>query len=452
MPARRVLVADRDALARWPMAEQLRAAGFDVVEARTAADAVAHVAGGLDLAFVDEALGEEDGAPVLASAALLDPDLTLVAMRGADALPAQPHLSRTPVFECITKPVVLSTLVDSAARGADVTRLRRDLRAAREASAPPVEIVGESAAMDRVRALVQRYATSVGSSVLVTGEPGVGKRAVARRIHEAGARATSPFVLLTCAAMPGETLEPALFGVEAGAGRPRRPGAFEIAREGTLALASVEAVPLELQARVLQVLEAGTFRRAGGTLDVATGVRVIATSTADLEARVRAGSFRGDLFYRLSALRVDVAPLRARRQDVPALADHLARQVARELDWPEPDGVRTAGTTLDRHAWPGNVRELRLLVTHALLLRGRDAHGPLDLTEALSALHDPSPARGRNRGFTLPPEGVSLEDVERGLVIQALARTGGNQTKAAALLSLHRDQMRYRIEKFGLKT
>jgi DNA-binding NtrC family response regulator len=149
---------------------------------------------------------------------------------------------------------------------------------------------------------------------------------------------------------------------------------------------------------------------------------------------------------------VDLAPLRARRQDVPALAAHLARQVARELDWPEPDGVRTAGTTLDRHAWPGNVRELRHLVTHAMVLRGRDARGPLDLTDALSALRDPALTRGRDGGFTLPPEGVSLEDIERGLVIQALARTGGNQTKAAALLSLHRDQMRYRIEKFGLKT
>lgn len=447
MSSRRVLVAESDALVRWPIVERLRAAGFDVVEARAATDALTHIASGLDLAFISA--GDADG--VLARAAALDPDLACVAMRGAD----EPDVATVPVFESLAKPVVLAPIVDVAVRAAEVTRLRRDLRAAREASTAPSLIVGESPAIERVRALISRFAISSASPVLVTGERGAGKRTVARRIHEAGARRASPFVLVPCAAMPEPELERLLFGASADAGRQRTPGAFELARDGTLLLTSVDRLPPALQVRVLQAIEARTFRRAGGTVDVETDARVLAASSVDLDQSVRAGTFRGDLFYRLSALRVDVPPLRVRRPDVPALALHLARAVARELDRPAPDEVRAAGGYFDHHLWPGNVRELRHLVEHALLFRGADDHGPLDLIQpvgALAAARDPLALGGRGGNFTLPAEGVSLEDVERTLVAQALARTGGNQTKAAALLSIHRDQMRYRIEKFGLKT
>jgi two-component system response regulator AtoC len=451
MLPRRVLVADSDALARWPIAERLRAAGFDVVEARTTADVVTHVARGLDLACIDESLGEEDGASALSRAAALDPDLTSVVLLRGDSSFTELDPARTLAFEAVTKPVVLTTLVAIVERGASVTRLRRDLRVERDASMPPPALVGESAAMARVRALIDRFATSPGSPALVAGEAGTGKRLVARTIHAASTRRTSPFVLIPCAALPEDALERALFGAEAGSSRPPTPGAFETTREGTSLLTSVERLPAALQARVLQVIEARTFRRAGGTVDVATESRVIATSSVDLDERVRAGVFRSDLFYRLGALRVDLPPLRARREDIPALARSFSQSIARDLDRAAPADVHADGSVLDDYLWPGNARELRHLVEHALL-RAPDGDDPLDVTAAFRALHGPPATAGQDGGFVLPPEGVNLEDVERRLVIQALARAGGNQTKAAALLSIHRDQMRYRIEKFGLKT
>ncbi|MEO8483252.1 MAG: sigma-54 dependent transcriptional regulator [Acidobacteriota bacterium] len=451
MPLRRVLVADSDALARWPLAERLRASGFDVVEARTAADAVAHIAQGLDLALIDESLGQEDDeGPVLAHAAALDPDLTRVALSRDDPSTADPDPAQPTVFARVTKPVDLDALMAIVARSVDVTRLRRDLRALRDASASAT-IVGDSSVIRRVRALVERYATSSALSVLITGEAGTGKRLVARSIHGASAGAASPLAVVSCAAMADDALERALFGAEGEAGQLRIPGAFETASEGSLLLTRVERLPVALQVRVLQAIESGTVRRAGGTLDVATGARVIASSVVDLEELVPTGGFRGDLFYRLSALRLDLPPLRAHREDIAALARHFVSEVARELDRADPPDVRTDGAVLDAYAWPGNARELRNVVERAMLASAPDVDGPLDLTAALSGRHASRDAV-RDGVFVLPADGVNLEDVERGLVVQALARTGGNQTKAAALLSIHRDQIRYRIEKFGLKT
>jgi len=452
MYSRRVLVADSDALARWPVAERLRSSGFAVVEARTAADALAHVVQGLDLAFIDETLAESDGHRVLSNVSRVDPDLTCVAFIRDDRSVAQPDPLRASAFEVMAKPVALDALGAVVARGVEVTRLRRELRAIRHAVRPPAAILGDSPAMQRVRALIERYATSAGSPVLVTGEAGTGKRLVARALHDAGVRAASPLLSIACAGTSAAAFERELFGAESAPSGPRTVGPFDAASDGTVVVTNVERLPAALQIRLLQVIEARTFRRAGGAFDVSTDARVVATSSIDLDERVRAGDFRGDLFYRLSALRVDLPPLRARREDVPTLTQTFAEEFAREWGRPAPVAVRTDGDTLNDYAWAGNVRELRNVIERAMLLGEYQTDGCLDLGAALARPHNSVTGGGRSAAFALPAGGVDLEDVERGFVAQALARTGGNQTKAAALLSIHRDQIRYRIEKFGLKS
>jgi transcriptional regulator with PAS, ATPase and Fis domain len=203
-----------------------------------------------------------------------------------------------------------------------------------------------------------------------------------------------------------------------------------------------------LQAKLLRVLEERSFRRLGGTGDIHVDVRVIAATNRDPEEMVKAGTLREDLFYRLNVLRLELPPLRARDHDVALLAQHFVEIFSREFKRPVRGMSRAAEAALLAHRWPGNVRELRNLVERGVLL---SEGGQLEASD-FETLRQAggAGAAGSHGGFTLPPEGVDLEEVERSLVVQALERSGGNQTRAAALLSLHRDQIRYRVDKYGL--
>ena len=202
-----------------------------------------------------------------------------------------------------------------------------------------------------------------------------------------------------------------------------------------------------LQAKLLRFLEEKTFRRVGGGSDIQVDVRVVAATNRNLEEHVRQGKFRDDLYYRLNVLRVEVPPLRARDNDIALLAQYFVETFTKEFKRSVQSLSGSAEAALKAYGWPGNVRELRNLVERAVLLSDGGPLQPSDF-DTLHAQH--TPHGGGEGGFTLPPEGVQLEDVERSLVVQALDRAGGNQTRAATLLGLHRDQIRYRIEKFGL--
>jgi DNA-binding NtrC family response regulator len=230
--------------------------------------------------------------------------------------------------------------------------------------------------------------------------------------------------------------------------RTQKRGLLEQADEGTVFLDEIGEMAPALQAKLLRFLEEKAFRRVGGSGDIHVDVRVIAATNRELEDLVRSGKFRDDLFYRLNVLRLEVPPLRARREDIPLLAQYYIELYAREFKRPVRGLTHGAEAALTAYSWPGNVRELRNLVERAVLLAEGDRLTPADF-ESLHTARSVTPAS--QDAFALPPEGVNLEDVERRLVVQALDRVGGNQTRAAALLGLHRDQIRYRIEKFGLK-
>jgi two-component system response regulator AtoC len=282
----------------------------------------------------------------------------------------------------------------------------------------------------------------------------------ARVLHAQSDRARKPFVNITCSALPETLLESELFGHERGAftdAKQRKQGLLEQAHSGTVFLDEIGEMTLNLQAKLLRFLEEKAFRRVGGSEDIRPNVRVIAATNRDLRSAVREGRFREDLYYRLAVLHVAIPPLRERSEDVEALAkffvDRFNREFHKSVRVIAPDAL----AQLRAYNWPGNVRELRNVLERALLLcRGATLSATdLRLTQSTHDLHG-EPSRGgvdlRTTSFPeLPAEGIDIEKLVNHLVMQALTRTGGNRTRAGALLGLTRDQVRYRIETCGLE-
>jgi DNA-binding NtrC family response regulator len=354
-------------------------------------------------------------------------------------------------YHYANKPFNLDEIVLLVQKALETTELRREVKTLRARQAQPYtidSIVGDSAAIVAVRALLQRIAGSPASTVLLTGESGTGKDLAAKVLHYGSVRASRPFMNITCSALPETLLESELFGHErgafTGADRQKR-GLLESADGGTVFLDEIgEMVPL-LQAKLLRFLEEKTFKRVGGSADIKVDVRVVAATNRSLEEEVRKGKFREDLYYRLNVMPVTLPPLRQRRDDVPRLLLYYVDLFNTEF---RKHIRRIAPKTLDAlraYAWPGNVRELRNAVERAMLLADGDE---------LSDDHFPVtgvPLTRLSGQVELPIEGVNLEELERSLVVQALERSGWNQTRAATLLGLNRDQIRYRIEKFKLE-
>jgi two-component system response regulator AtoC len=430
--SRHILVVDAEELVRWSLVERLRAEGYEVSEVGTAAAAMEEVETGVDLVLLDSKLPDGDGLAALQKMLEADPDVPVV------------HAA---------KPFALDDITQRVNQSLETARLRRELRTLRDTLARAyglASIVGESEPMQRVKALVKKVATSPGWTVLITGETGVGKGLIARVIHQTSARAARPFLSIVCSALPEAELESALFGRErdAAADAPQQTrGLLEQADQGTIFLDDIGELAPALQARLVRFLEEKTFRRVGGSVDIHVDVRVVAATARNLEELAREGKFRDDLYYRLNVLRVEVPPLRARGHDIILLAQHFVGTFQKELKRSVSSLSPDAEAALRSYAWPGNVRELRNLVERAVLLADDATLRAADFEALHTARAAPASSHG---GITLPEGGLQLEEVERALVVQALERAGGNQTRAAALLGLHRDQIRYRIEKFGL--
>jgi two-component system, NtrC family, response regulator AtoC len=458
MSNRHILIVDDERLVRWSLAERLRADGFDVSEAATVASAIEQIARDPDAVILDYQLPDGDGLAVLKRIRQQDPDLPVVMLTAHKDPETIIAAMKAGATDYVTKPFEVSDVSLRLTRVLDTTRSSRELRRLREDLARPfsfASMIGDSAPMERVKALARKVADSPGSTVLITGESGTGKDLLAKVIHYNSRRAGRSFLNITCSAMPETLLESELFGHERGAftdARQQKRGLFELADEGTIFLDEIGEMTPALQAKLLRVLEDRAFRRLGASSDVKVDVRVIAATNRNLEDQVREGKFRDDLYYRLNVLRIEMPPLREREHDVIPLAqfyvDHFSREFRRGTRRLSP----AAESALLAYSWPGNVRELRNLIERAVLLAEGDTLEPADfesLHTLRAAAETAKPASGTG-GIDLPADGLKLEDVERQLVQLALERTRGNQTRAAALLGLHRDQIRYRMEKFGM--
>ena len=444
-----ILVVDDEALIRWSLSERLKGDGYHVLEAETGAAAIERLADGVDLVLLDYRLPDTDGLAVLREIKKADPDILVILLTSFVSVETAVEAMKLGAYHYANKPFNLDEVSATVSRALETTRLRREVRELRANEARPYSlkrIVGPSTVMSDLRALVAKVAASPGSTVLLTGESGTGKDLVAKVIHYTSDRASRPFMNITCSALPEHLLESELFGHERGAftdARMQKRGLLEMADGGTVFLDEVSEMVPALQAKLLRFLEEKSFKRVGGAADIRVDVRIVAATNRKLEDEVGKGRFRSDLFYRLNVLPIPLPPLREHAEDVAILAEFFVDQFNAEFKKRINGLTPTALELLRTYGWPGNVREMRNVVERAMLLAEGNRLDVADFA-ALTA------TGASADGFELPAGGVDLEQVERSFVVQALRRSGGNQTKAATLLGMNRDQIRYRIEKFNL--
>ena len=443
-----LLIVDDEDLVRWSLRERFVRDGYTVLESGTAAGAIEKMTPAVDLVLLDYRLPDGDGLSVLRQIKELSPDTLVILMTAFSTVENAVAAMKHGAYHYLNKPFNLDDVSAFVDKALETSRLRREVRLLRGSQSREYgfdAIIGASPAMVAAKSLLERIAASPATTVLLTGETGTGKDLAAKAIHYNSERASKPFVNITCSALPEQLLESELFGHERGAftdARQQKRGLLETADGGTVFLDEIGEMTPGLQAKLLRFLEERTFKRVGGLNDILVDVRVVAATNRDLEEEVKAGKFREDLFYRLQVMPVRLPPLRERVGDIRLLVAHYVDRYNREFRKRVRGLQPAAQALLDQYRWPGNVRELRNAIERAMLLADNGLLGVEDFA-TLSRTTTTSI-------FRLPPEGVDLETVERQLVIQALQRAGGNQTHAGHLLGINRDQVRYRIEKFGL--
>lgn len=456
----KILVVEDEHLQRWAVRERLTSWGYDVIDAADGAAGIEayseHVP---DLVLLDLKLPDRSGIEVLRAIKAADPGAVVIMVTAHGDLGDAVEAFKLGLFDFVSKPLDFEALRVALRFGLEARRLGAEVQRWRESDRKSADnaIVGHSRVLTDAIALMRKAAASATSTILLQGESGTGKDLFAKAIHYNSPLSSGPFVAVNCAALPETLLESELFGHEKGAftdARTSKKGLFELADGGTLYLDEIGELKMGLQAKLLRVLETFSFRRLGGMRNIEVEVRLVAASNRDLRRAVETGEFRADLFYRLSVIQLTLPPLRDHLEDLPDLVDHFVRDFAVKLRKPVRGVTPEAMKVLMRHRWPGNVRELRNALERAVLLEEApfvtpaflpEAHG-----EARAAAKAVSAGRQETSTVVLPPGGISLERVEEELVRQAVAMAGGNQTKAAKLLDISRDALRYKLKKFNI--
>jgi DNA-binding NtrC family response regulator len=461
----RILVAEDMDAARTYMVGVLEQAGYEVVAARNVPEGRAAIeARMLDMAFLDLGLPPDDGRELLAALQSVAPEVPVVIVTADDTAATAVELLQRGAFDYLVKPVDGELVLRRAAQGVELSRARRalgNLRAVSHRGERPWH-VGATPRMQAIEALLDKCAPTP-TSVLIQGESGTGKEVVARALHARSKRSGGPFIAINCAALPEQLLESELFGHEKGAfttALAQRRGMLQLAHGGTLFLDELTSMSPEMQAKLLRALQERSFRRVGGSQEIAVDVRIISASNRDVVEAIRAGAFREDLFYRLCVVTLALPPLRERSLDIPHFVHEFLAELRSEMGSTVTGVTDAALLALARHRWPGNIRELRNAIERACIV----ANGAerIDVGDLPDAVRAPPPAPGANGTSPgaapspparLPAEGLDLKATggawEQAMIEQALARTDGNQSAAARLLGLSRDELRYRLEKFG---
>jgi DNA-binding NtrC family response regulator len=452
MHAASILVVDDEPLQRWAVREQLQSWGYEVSEAESADAALAaYRAATPDLVLLDLRLGAESGLDVLRNLREIDPAAAVIMVTGHGGLDEAVDGFRLGLVDFFRKPLDFDALRVALRYRFDAMRLRQEAEHEREGRARDAEIVGTSAAITAALKVMRKVAASDATTVLLQGESGTGKDLFSKALHDGSPRRGGPFIAINCAALPEALLESELFGHERGAftdAKAMKRGILELADGGTLYLDEVGELRPPLQAKLLRVLETMTFRRVGGLRDITMDTRVVAASNRNLEHAVQSGDFRADLFYRLGVIQIHLPPLRERREDLPALVEHFTSRLSVKLRKRLMTVTAGALEAFGRYDWPGNIRELRNALERSVILEDGDA-----ITSEYLPPQIASPVQRAVRpvtAFVLPGSGMSLEKMEESLVRQAFQMANGNQTRAAKLLDISRDALRYKLKKLGL--
>ncbi|MBM4159981.1 MAG: sigma-54-dependent Fis family transcriptional regulator [Ignavibacteria bacterium] len=451
MQATTILIVDDEPIQRGILAGYLKKHGHAVYEAGSASQAIETLKNrAMDIVLTDYKMPDRTGFDLLKETHALNPEITVVLLTAFGTIEGAVAAMREGAYDYLTKPIDLEELDLLIQRIKERGRLISENRLLKEQLAERFSfagIISQSAAMEATLNTAGRVALSK-APILIRGESGTGKELVAKAIHFASARKEKPFVAVNCAALNENILESELFGHEKGAftGADRqRQGRFEAADGGTLFLDEIGDIPLSTQVRLLRVLQEQQFERVGGTETLSVDVRVIAATHKDLESMIRLGSFREDLFYRLNVVAIDLPPLRNRREDIPPLLEHFLQRYAHENKRKKTAFSREAWELLLRYDFPGNVRELQNIVQRAVILSRGETITTNDLPAIVKERKGEKELAALQKPTSLPER---VEQLEKELVLEALRRSSGNQSQAAAELGISERNLRYRLKKW----
>ena len=450
---KRILVAEDDPATRRAWSELIASWGYQVEAAADGEQALGLVESySPNILLLDLRLPRKDGFAVLEAMREQGLDLAsrTIVISGHGDIPDAVRAMKLGVYDYMRKPVdpahlriVMANLAQHLNVSEENLRLRHLLRKAGQFG----KLVGRSSAMQRVMALIEQLAPS-SASAIVRGESGTGKELVARTIHDLSPRRNGPYIAINCAAMPETLMETELFGHERGAftgADRRREGCFELANGGTLLLDEITEMKVDLQAKLLRVIEEQKLRRLGGTSEITLDVRVLAASNRNIEDALRDGALREDLYYRLNVFTIELPPLRDRPEDIADLAEHFVREFSEPQEKTVKGVDNEALEVLRNCRWPGNVRQLRNVIQRALIV----SHGPLIVVDDLP----PEIRRlsGNNAGAFELTLGSSLDDLEREFIRRTLEFTSGNKARAAELLGISLKTLYNRLERYQAK-
>ena len=464
MNSLRLLIVDDEEAARYGIRRALESRDLDIAEADGAESARALIAERpFDLLLLDVNLPGLTGLEFLkqihseAGANTEPPLVVIITAHGSERMAVQ--AVKSGAYDYIAKPFELDDLRLVVKNASGTIKLRREnrslLRRIEIEASQRGALLGNSNAMQQVRAMIEKVADT-DATVLVRGESGTGKELVARELHErSSTRQSGAFVAVNCAALPTELIESELFGHEKGAftgAAARRKGKFEQANGGTLFLDEIGDMSANVQAKLLRALEDRRIERLGGDESIAVDVRVVSATHRALEDEIETGNFRADLFYRLRVVTIDIAPLRERREDIPVLAAAFAQQAGQRHSLPERAVGREAMRRLMDYDWPGNVRELKNVIERAAIMSEGD-----ELTAAAIDLPSPQKKNATEtslNGNLLVPYTSDFRDdrreFERRYIARCLEESGGNVTRAASILGMHRQSLQHKLRELGL--
>src|SRR4051812_47647250 len=465
---KQILVVDDEANLRRVLTAQLARDGYEVHAAEDGEEGLAllrehHI----DLVITDLRMPRMDGMELLRQALRVDAELPVVMLTAHGTVDNAVEALKTGAFDYITKPfdqAEVRTIVRKALRTRDLADTEATREEAREGAGARFGIIGESDPILAVYAILERVADTP-TTVLITGESGTGKELVARALHENSSRAERAFIKVNCAAIPKDLMESELFGYERGAftgAVASKPGRFELASGGTLFLDEIAEIPVEMQVKLLRVLQESEFERVGGIKTIRVDVRLVAATNRDLKREIASGGFREDLFYRLNVVPMELPALRERVFDIPLLARHFVskfnERLRKNVSGIEPDAMEK----LVAYGWPGNIRELENVLERAILfcdtqqvrvidLPGEVREGSGEGARGEKTPHTPE-ARDNPAADGLKEQvKAAMSRLERELIVRALDQTGGNVTHAARLLKISRKGLQLKMKELGLR-
>ncbi len=452
MPRDFILIVEDDSLLSWSMQENLSQEGYKVVSAQTGEEALEKIGEELpDLILLDIMLPGIDGIEVLKRMGDLTKEVVVIVLTASEVVQTAVEAMKLGAYDYISKPFDIDGVKITIQNALESTRLKREvalIRMQQQENYGFGNIIGSSPSMQEVYERISKIIEMDVKTVLILGETGTGKDLVAKTIHYQSPRQTHPFVEINCAGIPDNLLESELFGHEKGAftdAKTLKRGLFEQAQGGTILLDEIGHMPLNLQTKMLRVIENREFRRVGGIKDLDVDVLVVAATNRDLWRAVEKGDFREDLYYRIKLVPIYMPALRERKEDIPTLGKHFIERANREFKRNVQGLSREAERLLIGYDWPGNIRELKNVIERAVILGDEDhillKHLPREIAKG---------GQGVTTAFELPPKGISLARVERELIEQALRRTGGNQVQAAKFLGITRHALRHRMKKYDM--